>query len=73
MKSLWNAIRTIMAAIGIILVFGGIGASDYYVMELEQTEPSCVWKMIVAGLILLLPSVVHALRNNHNDNGGVRK
>lgn len=70
MKSLWNAARTIMAVIGSFLIVGGIGTSDYYVIELEQTHPANVWKTIIIGIILMIPAVVHALRSNH-DNGGV--
>ena len=72
MKNLWSVLRTTMATIGIFLVGLGITTSDYYVIESEQSEPSYVWKMIVIGIILLLPVAVHAIQHNHN-KGGKRK
>lgn len=72
MKDLWNVLRTTMATIGLFLIGLGITTSDYYVIESEQSEPPCVWKMIVIGIILLLPVAVHGLQHNHN-KGGKRK
>lgn len=72
MKSLWKAVRTILAVVGIALIFGGVGTSDYHLMEMGQTTPSFAWDMVLVGIILLLPAVVHALRIEYGRNGGTR-
>ena len=61
MNSLWKIVRTVMAVIGGILVYGGVGTSDYYTMELGQAEPASVWPTIWIGLALILPMFIHAI------------
>lgn len=59
MNSLWKIVRTLMTVIGGILVFGAVGTSDYYVLELGQPEPSSVWTTIVIGIVMMLPFFTH--------------
>lgn len=59
MNSLWKIVRTTMAIIGGILLFGAAGTSDYYTLELGVREPDSVWKTIMVGLILMIPMWVH--------------
>ena len=66
MKPLWNVMRTTMAVIGCLLVYGGISTSDYYVIELGQAEPSGIRETIAIGLILILPSMIHVFRECKN-------
>lgn len=62
MNSLWKIVRTLMAIIGCILIFGAVGTSDYYVMELKQPEPSSVWTTIIIGVLMTLPLLVELMR-----------
>lgn len=55
MNSLWKIVRTLMAIIGVILIFGAVGTSDYYVLELGQVEPSSVWTTILIGVLMMSP------------------
>lgn len=55
MNSLWKIVRTLMAIIGVILIFGAVGTSDYYVLELGQVEPSGVWTTILIGVLMMSP------------------
>ena len=55
MNSLWKIVRTLMAIIGVILIFGAVGTSDYYVLELGQVEPSSVWTAIFIGVLMVSP------------------
>lgn len=62
MNYLWKIVRTIMAIVGGFLVYGGVSTSDYYVIELGQAEPPSVWTTIFIGLILMIPTLVHGIR-----------
>lgn len=59
MNSLWKIVRTLMAIVGGLLIFGGIGTSDYYLLELEQPEPTSVMPTIIFGMLLIVPQVIH--------------
>lgn len=61
MNSLWKIVRTLMAIMGCILIFGAIGTSDYYLLELGQPEPSSVMPTIIIGVLMALPTVVHLI------------
>lgn len=61
MNSLWKIVRTLMAIIGIILIFGAVGTSDYYVLELRQAEPPSVWSTIFIGVLMTLPLLVELI------------
>lgn len=61
MNSLWRIVRPLMAVIGIIMVFGAVGTSDYYVIELGRSEPSSVWTTITIGLVMMFPTAFHLI------------
>lgn len=58
---LWKILRTVMAIVGGILICGGVGTSDYYVIELGQAEPASVWPTIITGAILIIPALIHVI------------
>lgn len=58
----WKIFRCLMAVAGVALIYLGASTSDYYTLELRQPEPDYIWVTIVLGIILMLPSVVHAIR-----------
>lgn len=62
MNSLWKVVRPLMAIVGGILIFGAVGRSDYYLLELKQPEPSSVWTTIFIGLLLMVPTLIHCIR-----------
>ena len=62
MSYLWKIVRPLMAIVGGILVFGAIGTSDYYLIELGQSEPSYVMTTILVGVVMMLPTLIHAIR-----------
>lgn len=64
MNSLWKIVRTLMAIIGVILIFGAVGTSDYYVLELGQVEPSSVWTTIFIGVLMVSPIWVELIYKN---------
>lgn len=61
MNYLWKIVRTLMFVAGGILIFGAIGTSDYYVLELGQTEPASVWTTITIGFVLMIPTLLHVI------------
>ena len=65
---LWKIVRTLMAIIGIVLIFGAAGTSDYYVLELGQSEPSSVWITLTIGLLMIVPLVFHIIKERIQDD-----
>lgn len=61
MNYLWRIVRNIMAVVGGFLVYVGVSTSDYYVIELGQPEPASAWRIIFIGLMLMVPTLVHAV------------
>ena len=61
MNFLFKTISNALAVIGVLLILGGIGTSDYYTMELGQTEPSSVWTTLMWGFILIVPTLIHSI------------
>lgn len=59
MRYLWNIIRNIMGVVGFILIYGAVGTSDYYVLEMGVAEPPSVGRMLLIGVLLLIPTVLH--------------
>ena len=49
-------------AIGLVLCFLGVGTSDGYIIEMSQDPPRYVWRMIIAGVIMMLPAAVRMLK-----------
>lgn len=68
MNSLWKIVRTLMAIVGGLLMFGGIGTSDYYLLELGEPEPSSVVPTIIIGMLLMLPTGLHLIYNTIKEN-----
>ena len=64
MNCLWKFVRTIMAFVGGFMIYGGVGTSDYYVMELGQAEPSSVLPTIFIGFLLMIPTLWHCICKN---------
>ncbi len=67
MKSIWRFTRIAMAVMGGFLIFGGVSTSDYYVIELEQVPPSHIEQQIIFGILLMIPSVVYAIRKEQKE------
>lgn len=63
----WKIVRTIMAVVGGFLVLGAVGTVDYYTLELGQHEPSSAWSTLIIGLIMIVPTLVHAIRRYKED------
>lgn len=68
MNSLWRIVRPLMAAIGGALIFGAVGRSDYYILELGQQEPKSVVPTIVIGILLMVPTVIHLINKELKGN-----
>ena len=62
MTNLLKVISGVMGVIGFVMVFLGVSTSDYYVIEQGQSEPTYVWAIIVIGVILMIPTLVHCIR-----------
>ena len=59
MKYIAKLISNTAAITGLFCLFCAVGTSDYYTMELCRPEPASVNRLILIGLILLIPSVIH--------------
>ena len=68
MTYLWKIVRTLMAVVGIFLIFGGVGTTDYHLLELGQKAPSSVWTMILTGVVLMIPTFVHLIYEGVKNN-----
>ena len=44
--------------LGFILFFMGMSTSDFYVIELGQSEPAGVWGMIIIGFLMVIPKLI---------------
>ena len=68
----WNCVRRIATALSFLLLFGAISTSDYYVIELGQTEPAYVGGMFCVALLLMIPQIIHIItfifRRYNNEN-----
>ena len=56
-----KAIITALALIGAVIVFGAVSTSDFFTMELVQTEPTYVWGMFKLGCALMMPKVIQII------------
>lgn len=54
----WKVVRTLMCIVGCVLIFGAVGTSDYYLLELNQAEPKSVWLTMITGFMLLMPTLI---------------
>lgn len=57
MKSAWRIIRGLLAVSGGILAFGAVGTSDYYLIEMGQSEPAHVWTYMLIGAAMMCPAI----------------
>lgn len=62
MKTLWKVLRVLMAFTGCFLIYAAVSTGDYYVFELGQSEPDYLWTVTKIGIVLIVPSLVHAIR-----------
>ena len=65
---LWKFVRNTMAGIGTVLIYLGISTSDYYVMELGQTEPDHIWPCIYIGAMCMIPLLIHLINEYRKEN-----
>lgn len=63
-----------LAVIGGVIIYGAIGTTDLYSLELRTKAPADAWEAFVLGGLLVLPLVVRMLcealtrgGNNHVD------
>lgn len=61
-KRIWAGVRGCLAVIGLLCWIAGASTSDYYVVELGQTEPSNVHRLLVVGAVLMIPMFVHIIK-----------
>ena len=73
MNYLWKIVRNMMALVGAILIYLAASTSDLYLYELGELEPYYIKYMILWGIMLMIPAVLHkiseAIREvNENEN-----
>ena len=61
MMSLWKIIRNLSAIMGLILLMGAIGTSDYYIIELGTFEPAYVKTQMLVGVLMIVPAIIGLL------------
>lgn len=64
MKFIWGA----MAIIGAFMMFGAVGTSDYYVIELGQSEPAFVWRTAIIGCIMMVPATIYLIKKETDED-----
>lgn len=69
MKSAWRIIRGLLAVSGGILMFGAVGTSDYYLIELGQAEPAYVWPYIFIGAAMMCPAIFSMFYTMYKESG----
>lgn len=47
---------------GLIVMFGVVGADDFYTIEMAQCRPFN-WKMFLLGVVLVAPTVMKGFKN----------
>ena len=67
MMSMWKIIRNLSAILGAVFLMGAVGTSDYYTIELGQTEPSSVYRNLIIGFILVLPLLVNTIYDMYKE------
>lgn len=61
MKSAWKIIRSLFAIAGAIMILVSASTSDYYVIELGQSEPVYVWWCMIIGAVMFAPMFIYVL------------
>ncbi len=61
MKKIFKLFRIITAAAGVLCIFGAAGTDQMY-SNMRQMPPDSVGTMITWGFILLIPSILHLIK-----------
>lgn len=56
-----STLRNICLIASLVLMTSAMSTSDYYVLELHQSEPAHVWYMLGIGIVLALPTAFHIM------------
>lgn len=67
MKRLYEILRNFAVVLGFLLCFRAACMSDYHVIVLKQDDPDTVEILLVWGLVLMLPWILHKLREYMKD------
>ena len=62
MYKAWRLIRSVAAAMGLMLLFIGVSTSDYYIIEQGVPEPDHVLPLILIGLAMMIPAVISRVK-----------
>jgi hypothetical protein len=57
-----------MAVVGFFIMWGGVGTSDYYTLELGKTTPESVMPTIIIGVLLMIPALTHLIYRAWKEN-----
>ena len=68
MNYLSKTLSNIMAVIGGLMVYGAIGTSDFYVLQLHQREPDHVWFMVAVGVLMMAPLTYRLISESRKEN-----
>lgn len=60
-------IRTIIAAIGLLILYDVVGKVMYY-GQIGESEPASVWVMAVVGVAMMLPGILGELTKREEEN-----
>ena len=63
----WKIVRAIMTIVGSVMAFGAVGTLDYY-SEAGQPEPSYIWTTLVIGMLMVLPMLIHIIKERWQDD-----
>ncbi len=72
LKLLYEVFRTFAVALGLLLWLRAAGMSDYHTLVLKQDDPECVGALLVWGLVLMIPWLLHKLREYLRDRRNAR-
>lgn len=61
MMSLWKIVRNALAVMGFSVILLAASTSDYHVIELGQADPSYIKYWLIAGCLMLIPTIVHLI------------
>lgn len=64
LKRLWPVIRGLCTTLSFITLYLSVSTSDYHVMELGEEIPAHANWMLVIGLVLLIPALVHLIHDH---------
>lgn len=64
MKKIWNFFRKLAVGLALICWYCAVSTSDYHTLVLKESDPAIVNQLIIAGFVLLIPTVVHWIGKN---------